>query len=738
MPSARSASAPRFEGKEVTSFLTSIAQHGANASITDLDKLVSYILEYSTDDVKQLIRFMPEFDPEVSGKTWTAAKDQLMLLYGYAERVPDYTETMLKDFIEKSYASAPFTNMSDVTNYYRSFSQISVPLIKKAKIPTNERDFYFVAGLPKEVKDWFLTQVPDAQRKRSAPPSVPETIAILKKRFDEDSLAFQPWTEETKASAVPPLKSTTQLPAASNVHGTPQTPTNSVDDLARQLERLTLLLNAQSNNSTTPNNNPNQSNFQGQLPPAEERRCFMCGKVGTHRLGLRNCTDTQEMLDANIIRYDLNLSRYVLVDGSDLPRIPPGFPGGVADYLRALRANANANTTNANPAIARTSMMGLSYGESQVLTGNNFAVSSLDFFDRDTNPVTRSGKDTNKSVRFDPVPRPDNKGKARDVPPHMTQKPVQAPSAPTPSGPSSAPPATTPQPPTNPINRADGWKDSRPSNSKRNEDVVMRDAKKPTGDKYHITSELQERTDAKEDFAIWATQVNVPLLELIGLSPQLQKLFTDSTRSRREYATKTTEYVLNSEEDADGSLAQQDKYDTGSKHAFADASMDEIREFLVNYGSAVARVPEGRYYAMSTGSITLTIGNVELTAMIDTGSELNLAGRSVPDRCNLPVDFQGMNWSLKGIHGGPEQLRGCATDVSLRLGGHVFAHHLFVSHQEIGHHDIILGQPFLQWFAARIDYEREGAVSLYLWKNGSRKVNPTIVITITDPNDPRN
>jgi hypothetical protein len=72
------------------------------------------------------------------------------------------------------------------------------------------------------------------------------------------------------------------------------------------------------------------------------------------------------------------------------------------------------------------------------------------------------------------------------------------------------------------------------------------------------------------------------------------------------------------------------------------------------------------------------------------------------------------------------------------LGGHTFPHHLFISHQEIGHHDLILGQPFLQWFAARLDYERTGAVSMYLWKGGDRRVNPTLVVTITDPEDPRN
>ncbi|KAF8145889.1 hypothetical protein K438DRAFT_1991352 [Mycena galopus ATCC 62051] len=289
MPSSRSASAPRFEGKEVTSFLTSIVQHGANAGITDLNKLVSYILEYSTEDVKQLIRFMPEFDPEVSGKF---------------------------------------------------LSQIAVPLIKKGKIPTTERDFYFVAGLPKDVKDWFLTQGPDAKRKHSALPSVPETIAILKKRFDEDSLAFQPWTQETKASSIQPLPSTTYPPAISGA-GNSHVPTTSVDDIARQLERLTLALNAQSNNTGASNGGNQQSNAQ----PSQNQG-------GQMKARLRNCNETQDLLNANVIRYDLNTSRYVQADGSDLPRTPPGYPGGVADYMRALRSG---NNQNANPPVARTS-----------------------------------------------------------------------------------------------------------------------------------------------------------------------------------------------------------------------------------------------------------------------------------------------------------------------------------------------------------------------------------------------
>ncbi len=175
----------------------------------------------------------------------------------------------------------------------------------------------------------------------------------------------------------------------------------------------------------------------------------------------------------------------------------------------------------------------------------------------------------------------------------------------------------------------------------------------------------------------------------------------------------------------------------GTRHFHCEDSY-HMHEFLRCYGNAVAQVPCTHYFAMATGSFHLTINGTDFTAMIDTGSELNLATVSLPACCGLAVDFEGMKWSLKGIHGDPERLSDCATDVPLHIGSHDFIHHLFISHQELGKHDIILGQPFLQWFAARLDYERTGQVKLILWKDGDCRQRPTLSVTITDPQDTRN
>ncbi|KAJ7189275.1 hypothetical protein C8R46DRAFT_878033 [Mycena filopes] len=728
MPASRASHAPRFDGKEVTAFLTSIIQHGSNAGITNKDQLVPYILQYSSDDVRNLIRYMPEFDPEATaGKTWDAAKDQLMLLFGQSERVPDYTESMMKIFCEKQSAKSSFTTMTDVETYYRGFAQIAVPLVKKQRLTDKERDFYFIAGIPEVIKEWFLTQVPSSKRKRSSPPTVAESISILRKRFDDDSLTFKPWAEDLaapQATSINPIfhVDPPKAPLPSQVPLAP----NALDDLARQIQTLNLSLAALTGGAAP----PPQTQVPAQAVQRDANqspRCFMCWKQAAHQLGLRNCPDTHALLAANAIRYDTNTSRYVLTDGTDLPRVPAGFLGGVADYIRALLRDRAANEAQG----AQTNSVTLSYGGNTVLQGHSFAVSSLEYTSH-ADPVTRTGKDTD--IRFNPSKRPEDRGKT--PPPHLPSAVPPHPAAPT-GQPVQPLAASLPTPPTNPINRQDGWKGSRPSNSKNTgDDVVMRDVKKPAaGDKYHITSQIQDRADAKSVFeGTLQTPVTLPLLELIGLSPQLQKLFTDATRSKREYDTKSAKSSVHFS-DPEAEIISED---WTPKSVYADASFDEVQTFLVNYGSAIAKVPEDRYFAMSTGSIKVQIGDVELTAMIDSGSELNLAGVSVPARCNLPVDFEGMKWALKGIHGGPEQLRGCATNVPMYIGGHNFSHHLFISHQELGRHDMILGQPFMQWYAARLDYERSGDVSMYMWKGGDRKVNPTIVVTITDPKDTRN
>ncbi|KAJ7726787.1 hypothetical protein B0H16DRAFT_1471259 [Mycena metata] len=470
MPIPRTPHAPHFNGKYVTDFLTLIAQHGANTGITNMDDMVPYILH-----VKDMIRYDAAFDPEVVGKTWTNAKDALKVLFGHADKAPEYTEAMLQDFCREQNAKSPFSNKEEIEAYTQKFAQIAGPLTKKKKITAEERDFYFITGISNKLKDWFNDQVPVANRTRTAPPTIPDSVAILQKRFDTNSLTYVPWAETSKSKPRVPTfgadgnkQETTYLRQDSDPdHGAV---TDQMDDINRKLELLHLSIAKLSSNRAPEHSHATEHVHSDQVH-GPQKSCFMCGKVNAHPLHPSRCPETRFLLDSNTIKFDTNTERYVMKDGTDLPRIPRGFVGGVAEYIRAReRDQAQASTT------ARTNSIRLSYESNRVLNDDYFAVSSLDIMDRLAEPVTRTGRDTN--VRFDPTKRTEgNKGKERER--EAAQPSTSAPApAPAPAPPVKPPVTAFPTLP-NPINREDGWRNSRPSNSNpRNEDITMRDAKR--------------------------------------------------------------------------------------------------------------------------------------------------------------------------------------------------------------------------------------------------------------------
>ncbi|KAF9029641.1 hypothetical protein BDZ89DRAFT_1132890 [Hymenopellis radicata] len=268
---------------------------------------------------------------------------------------------------------------------------------------------------------------------------------------------------------------------------------------------------------------------------------------------------------------------------------------------------------------------------------------------------------------------------------------------------------------------------------------------------YRITSDLQEGVDARKIFdRMLEKNVEIPIKELIGISPTLQKILSEATRPRHEYTARKAEYSSSDISDevsdkdeapADVVYAESSIDDTGYrgvKLIMENHSLDWVTDF-VQRNANVVPLPSSPFLAMVTGAFTVAINGVTFRVMIDTGSELNVCNCSVPARCALALDHQGSHWSLKGIYGNPERLNGLCTDVGLKIGGHIFPTALFVSNnRRIGIFDIILGQPFLHWFAASIEYDRSGEVNLVLCKEGDQQITPTLSIVIVKPGDPRN
>ena len=67
----------------------------------------------------------------------------------------------------------------------------------------------------------------------------------------------------------------------------------------------------------------------------------------------------------------------------------------------------------------------------------------------------------------------------------------------------------------------------------------------------------------------------------------------------------------------------------------------------------------------------------------------------------------------------PVQLMGCCRNARIKICEQRFDHHFFVMPYEMGSFDGVLGQPWLQWFGVRIDYERYfSGVELTMWLDG--------------------
>lgn len=193
MPIPRTQNALFFNGRYIDDFLSRIVQHGAMAGITNADELVTYIVDYSSDMVKDLIINMDEFDPDSMTKTWNAAKEALKTLYSSSDLPKEYTEEELKEFCHDRSIKYSFSKLSDVDDYLRAYVGIAASLKKRKVITDKEYDLYFIHGLPHSIKEWFMSAVPSANRTVSAPPSVNDSLKILRGKFDKNLIIYEEW-----------------------------------------------------------------------------------------------------------------------------------------------------------------------------------------------------------------------------------------------------------------------------------------------------------------------------------------------------------------------------------------------------------------------------------------------------------------------------------------------------------------------------------------------------------------
>ncbi|KAJ7648673.1 hypothetical protein DFH06DRAFT_1423371 [Mycena polygramma] len=221
MPVPRTPNAPYFDQRGVTDFLNLILQHGSNAGIDDPDELVSFIVRYSSDRVREVIQYIPEIDIDEPNRTWKAAREQLLLLYGSSDQ-RRVSESELIEFCRQQSAKSPYHTKQDIEQYLRDFQWIAAPLLKQHDITAKQRDFYFVSGIPRSIKQWFISRVPEHQRTRSNPVPLADSLGILYGYFDPDTLFPDVWNALDDST----------VPVASTSPPAPESAPPSISNLA--------------------------------------------------------------------------------------------------------------------------------------------------------------------------------------------------------------------------------------------------------------------------------------------------------------------------------------------------------------------------------------------------------------------------------------------------------------------------------------------------------------------------
>lgn len=766
MPTPGTSQAPYFKGKRVSDFLESLEAHALAAQIP-LDQLPTYVLRYCDSKVKRVI----ETNDEFSGTDWKAVKTLLVDLYGSSDKAPVLTADKLRAWIKRHAEEASITSLRDVDKYYRQFLAFSAPLTRDKMLLDYEANLLFYRGIPKPLREVIKTKIAPEKQKVKAAPSVKETLAFLRQEFDEEDIDAEIETTDLNLSS----DDSDSDDSDSDDDQYKKKKKTKRDKKKKDKGRATKVVVDEDKETTTAGSNPaieeltrqmkdlmiNQANFQqqiaSQLTSSNERRCFLCDKTGAHRLGITNCPELQALIGEGFIKYN-EQGKIVKKDGSPLPRAMSGS-GGIAKMLRDERMADRGKMKETNAVASGSSYTNhveLLYEGRSVLSEQR---TELAFSNNNAAyPVTRS-QQNRKDARMDPLKRGAQKDKAPEIPPVPDRRQAN-------NLPPQKPPVTQdvqmkdppPQSRPHPSNTEQGWKD----HAKARKDNVPKqndEANKTKGNGFYFSSNVQDSINSDEvQERILNTEVTLTLKEVLGVSSDLQKRFGNLVKTKRvekqvknslilqdyqydedrERMARVSETVwINPDEATDIPDVSDAPFVSANTQLSFDSSNDVILNVATHYANSAVPVDIPNTLAFTTGRFEARMAGHKVTFMIDTGSELNLISEAFYRRTSLPMELDGVRWSLKGVNGDAVPLVGLLRNVEVEVGGHRFDHHFFVSSEGTGNQDVILGQPWLIWFSANIGYTRKGSMLVKLWKHGDstcadhgRRKPPTIAIQL--------
>ena len=473
--------------------------------------------------------------------------------------------------------------------------------------------------------------------------------------------------------------------------------------------------------------------------------CWFCKQTDTHPIGIRHCPSCQQMVkDGYLLDNGYRIS---MPDGSRLPRLNSNE--NMEQYLRKTQAPQR----EATPSQGRASSAMLiephpSVYDRQSANGN-----------WSTMEADRSEK---RNVRFDPIAKPEPRTSCSpsqgqpyiDVPPRprsgLGPPKIVAPTPPKKQDENLPKPRPAMNPPVilkRPDPRGPLVPPARMNNIPE-DDIEMIDPssdrqKKPdktyiprTPPKMQFTTDLRQKVNIHKVMdQIYEQEVRLPLGVILGISGEVSKEFNSATRTHKDYVSKAPDQP----KETRSVRAYEETYESDYEYDSDDESDYEEIDRTTNHSELthmasvgeLKHILERNLYAMGTGKLSIKINDTEnISAMVDTGSELNLISRRLQEQLGLPLDPAGSYWGIKGVNGGPETLHGCCRRIPIEIGGLRFDHIFFVKNGPIGHdYDLLMGQPWLRAAAAEISYgnERPDSMRLRIYEQGDTSGNSLVI-----------
>ena len=251
----------------------------------------------------------------------------------------------------------------DIDRYHQGFLTIAGQLKKKGELGEDEMKLKFLAGLPAATHSFLTTQLPEKNKEVKDPPTILQMIKIISDHFNPKSIEYYGYKSEddndqeqtaTPHITITPVTAITEpikLPNVAN-NKTPKLHNDtSIEALMQQLQQLSLsqaqLMLALSGLSSSSN----------QTTKSSEKKCFICGLPGTHRLHPQYCLEMAKLITEKLITFANELQRYTLMDRSNLP-VVPYYPGGIAQYLRDKCVKMSSGPATASTSIGSVYLNG--------------------------------------------------------------------------------------------------------------------------------------------------------------------------------------------------------------------------------------------------------------------------------------------------------------------------------------------------------------------------------------------